>query len=35
MEKAAEQLKRWKNSVRKPLLAPEETSKPKLDGGVS
>jgi hypothetical protein len=34
-EKVAEQMKKWKNSVKKSLLASEETSKSKLEGGVS
>jgi hypothetical protein len=34
-EKEAEQIKRWKNSDTKFLLAPEETSKYKFNGGVS
>lgn len=34
-EKTAEQIKRWKNSVRKSLLASEEIKKSKFDGGVS
>jgi hypothetical protein len=33
-EKEAEQIKRWKNSVTKFLLVPEETSKSKLNGSV-